>query len=107
MPNAPDATLIDAQGRPTLHFERVLPHPVDRVWRALSETDELRTWHPTPYALSGRRLQFMGDGPPMPDVEVVELDPPAAARPRLGRRPGALGAKRARAGLPAGADAHL
>ena len=33
-------------GRPALHFERRLRHPVERVWRAISETDDLRRWFP-------------------------------------------------------------
>ncbi len=76
MTNAPEATLIDADGRPALRFERVLAFPVERVWRALTEADEVSVWHPTPYVLGGREIQFTETGPTMPDVEVAELDPP-------------------------------
>ena len=76
MTNAPEATLIDADGRPTLRFERVLAYSVEQVWRALTEADELSAWHPTPYVLRGREIEFTGEGPSMPDVEVAELDPP-------------------------------
>lgn len=31
-------------GRVELRFERRLPHPREKVWRALTETDQLRVW---------------------------------------------------------------
>jgi uncharacterized protein YndB with AHSA1/START domain len=31
-------------GRPALRFERRLPHPVERVWRAVTEPSELARW---------------------------------------------------------------
>src|SRR5580692_8522276 len=31
-------------GRPALRFERYLDHPVERVWRAVSEPAEVRRW---------------------------------------------------------------
>ena len=31
-------------GRYALRFERRFPHPVAKVWRALTEVDELRVW---------------------------------------------------------------
>jgi uncharacterized protein YndB with AHSA1/START domain len=47
MPVSADAILEDAQGRPTLRFERLLDHPPDRVWLALTQLDQLRRWHPS------------------------------------------------------------
>lgn len=41
-----DATLIDRDGEPTLRFERRLPAPLDRVWRAVTDPDEMRSWFP-------------------------------------------------------------
>lgn len=66
------ATTVD--GRPALRFERRLPHPPERVWRAVTEPAELAQWFVAPpswtpalgEALSG----FGGSG------EVVELDAP-------------------------------
>jgi uncharacterized protein YndB with AHSA1/START domain len=37
-------SLITVDGRPALRFERRLPHPVERVWRAVSEPAELSRW---------------------------------------------------------------
>jgi len=34
----------DGAGRTTLRFERELPHPPDRVWRALTDPAELPQW---------------------------------------------------------------
>ncbi|ANY09086.1 SRPBCC domain-containing protein [Pseudonocardia sp. HH130630-07] len=41
-----DGTLETIDGRPALRFERVLTHPVERVWRAVSEPAELAQWFP-------------------------------------------------------------
>jgi uncharacterized protein YndB with AHSA1/START domain len=38
------ATIEDT---PTLTFQRRLSHPVDRVWRAITEPDELQHWFPS------------------------------------------------------------
>ena len=39
-----DGTLETIDGRPALRFERRLNHPVERVWRAITEPDELACW---------------------------------------------------------------
>ncbi len=41
-----DGTLETVDGRPALRFERVLAHPVERVWRAVSVPAELERWFP-------------------------------------------------------------
>jgi uncharacterized protein YndB with AHSA1/START domain len=38
--------LRSSGGRTRLRFERRLPHPVAKVWRALTEPEHLRTWFP-------------------------------------------------------------
>src|ERR1700679_3555266 len=40
------ADLQTIDGRPALRFERYLDHPVERVWRAVSEPAEVRRWMP-------------------------------------------------------------
>jgi uncharacterized protein YndB with AHSA1/START domain len=60
--------------RPALRFERRLDHPVERVWRAVTEPDELERWFvatvewtPAP----GERFESMEQ-----TGEVTELDAP-------------------------------
>jgi uncharacterized protein YndB with AHSA1/START domain len=68
-------------GRPAVHFERRLAHPVDAVWRSVTEPEELAYWFPARVELDlcvgGRmRFTFPGDAFPPTDGEVTELDPP-------------------------------
>ena len=75
------AQLQEVDGRPALRFERVLPHPPERVWTALTDTDEMFAWHPTPASFEprvGGRVTWHPDGhvADMPDCEVTEWDPP-------------------------------
>jgi uncharacterized protein YndB with AHSA1/START domain len=81
MPVAPDAILQDQEGRSVLRFERILRHPPERVWRALTDPAEHRSWHPTPFELEpvvGGKVTYLpgGDAPDWPDGEVTEYDPP-------------------------------
>jgi uncharacterized protein YndB with AHSA1/START domain len=81
MPVAPDAILQNTEGRSMLRFERTYAHPPERVWRALTESDEHRSWHPTPFEFEprvGGRVTYLpgGDAPDMPAGEVVEYEPP-------------------------------
>ena len=78
---AADAILQDQQGRSVLRFERTLRYPPERVWRALTEPAEHRSWHPTPFELEpavGGKVTYLGgdDVPHMPTGEVTEYDPP-------------------------------
>lgn len=41
-----NGTLEIIDGRPALRFERYLAHPVERVWRAVTEPAELGRWFP-------------------------------------------------------------
>jgi uncharacterized protein YndB with AHSA1/START domain len=45
--DARDGKLEQADGRWRLRFERVLPHPPEKVWRALTEEAHLAAWFPT------------------------------------------------------------
>jgi len=67
--------------RPALTFERLLAHPVERVWRAVTDPTELAHWFPSrvsgQVALGGRlSFEFPGDDLPPLEGEVVELEPP-------------------------------
>jgi uncharacterized protein YndB with AHSA1/START domain len=68
------ATLHTVDGRPALRFERHLAHPVERVWRAVSDPGELERWMPaaadwTPKA--GEVFELGGQ-----TGEITQLDPP-------------------------------
>jgi uncharacterized protein YndB with AHSA1/START domain len=80
MSNAPEAVLQDQDGRAMLRFERVLPHPPEKVWRALTERDELASWHPSLpkfEPVAGGTVTYSPEGGwQAPDGEVTEYDPP-------------------------------
>jgi uncharacterized protein YndB with AHSA1/START domain len=42
----PLATVLDDGGRVALRFRRRLPHPPEKVWRALTESEHLQHWMP-------------------------------------------------------------
>ena len=73
-------TFDTADGRPALRFERRLAHPVDAVWRAVTEPSELAHWFPATVDVDprvGGRLTFaFPDGEPPAEGRVTELDPP-------------------------------
>ena len=71
--------------RPTLRFERRIAHPVEAVWRAVTEPAELAHWFPCEVEVDlrvGGRMRFVFPQMALPDTastmlgEVTELDPP-------------------------------
>jgi Activator of Hsp90 ATPase homolog 1-like protein len=90
MPVAPDAILQDQEGRSVLRFERILRYPPERVWRALTDPTEQRSWHPTPFELEpvvGGQVTYLpgGDVPEMASGEVTG----STTRYTCSRTPGA------------------
>jgi uncharacterized protein YndB with AHSA1/START domain len=73
-------TYDDTGGRPLLRFERRLEHPVDLVWRAITDPAELAHWFPTEVRgdlTPGATLTFTFPGDDQAHHgEVVEADPP-------------------------------
>ena len=72
--------------RPILRFERHLAKPVDAVWRAVTDPEEMRAWFPT--ADRDRRVEGRcadharvrgADIDPLPGTVCVEWDPPRAS----------------------------
>ena len=65
-----------------LRFTRRLPHRPEKVWRALTEADDLAAWFPTTVEgplVPGGKLRFAFEDDPggtTMDGEVVECDPP-------------------------------
>ena len=76
-----EGTLLTVEGRAVLRFERKLAHPPEKVWRAITEPDELAHWFPATIEGERRRgapLRFVhpgGEGPTL-EGEVKEFDPP-------------------------------
>lgn len=73
--------------RPALRFERRLSHPVDVVWRAITETAELEHWFPCRVEVAelrdGAPMTFRFehmplDAPSTMTGRVTEFDPPRA-----------------------------
>jgi uncharacterized protein YndB with AHSA1/START domain len=55
---------VELDGRPAVRFERTFPHPVERVWRAVTEPEELVRWFPSAVQLEprvGGTVSFSGD----------------------------------------------
>lgn len=42
-----EATLISTGDKPVLRFERFLPRPIEEVWRAVTDPEQMRAWFPT------------------------------------------------------------
>jgi uncharacterized protein YndB with AHSA1/START domain len=69
-----NANLQTIDGRPALRFERYLAHPVERVWRAVSEPAELSRWMPAAAEWTpklGEEFELGGQ-----HGQITELDPP-------------------------------
>jgi uncharacterized protein YndB with AHSA1/START domain len=81
-----DGTIVTSEGIALVAFERHLPHPVDAVWSALTESAQLAAWlgegSVGPHA--GGEVSIL-TGPPGPsgvqpamEGRVLEWDPPRA-----------------------------
>jgi uncharacterized protein YndB with AHSA1/START domain len=71
---------LRTNGHPVLRIERRLKHSPQRVWRAVTEPDELSRWYPFP-ALAveprvGGRIRFDVGPAGMIDAVVTEHEPP-------------------------------
>jgi uncharacterized protein YndB with AHSA1/START domain len=76
-------------GEPRLRFERLLAHPREKVWRAITEPEHLAHWFPTSIdgqRAAGARLELVfpkGEAPPF-DGEMLVFDPPSVMELRWG-----------------------
>jgi hypothetical protein len=62
-------TLVDHDGRPAVCFRREYPHPVERLWAAITEPGELAHWFPSNVRMEpkvGGTIEFFGD-PNLPE----------------------------------------
>jgi uncharacterized protein YndB with AHSA1/START domain len=71
--------------RPALRFQRRMAHPVDAVWRAITESAQLEQWFPSSVELDlreGGEMTFtfretkLSEQPTTMAGEVTDLDPP-------------------------------
>lgn len=75
-------TLHDDGGRAVLRFERRLGHPVEKVWRAISEPGHMAHWFPSPIEAADMRLggtiTFVPNpaGLETPEAKITEVGPP-------------------------------
>jgi uncharacterized protein YndB with AHSA1/START domain len=74
-------TLTTDGGRNVLRMERRFRHPVEKVWRALTDPAELGHWFPTNVEVDlvvGGKIRFVehSDEYPSLDGEITDLDPP-------------------------------
>jgi hypothetical protein len=88
------ATLTTSDSRPTLDLRRRFAHPPEKVWRAITDPDELGTWFPARLETvlePGAPIRFtFANVEPDPDADassgtVLEVDPPRLFAYRWGR----------------------
>ena len=68
-----------ADGRSVLHFERQLSHPVEKVWRVITNPAEMKDWFPSRVEgefRPGGKLKFVFENSAEIDGTVTEFDPP-------------------------------
>lgn len=75
------AVLLNREGRSVLRFERLLGHSPERVWRALTEREDLGVWHPTPFEfepVAGGAVRYLPapEAPAMPAGRVLACEEP-------------------------------
>ena len=78
--------LIQNDNRWQLRFKRELPHPVDKVWRAITEQEHLKAWFPMPVVGEwrvGAPLKFPSEYGDF-DGEVIAVEPPSLLEFRWG-----------------------
>jgi uncharacterized protein YndB with AHSA1/START domain len=74
------------ENRPALSFERRLSHPIEVVWRAITESDQLEHWFPSQVEVDslgpGAEMTFRFESMPLEGEpltltgRVTEFDPP-------------------------------
>ena len=81
-----DATILTANGRPTVRLERELADPPSVVWKALTDREQLRSWFPCDVIVEGGvwKVGASISFPFPPDIidmtltgEVLEMDEPS------------------------------
>lgn len=81
--------LEQRDGEWRLRFTRRLPHPPEKVWRALTEPEQLEAWFPTTIEgelAAGAALRFAHREVPLPPLEgeMLVYEPPSLMEFRWG-----------------------
>lgn len=81
MTNAEEAndTMEASDGRSAVHLDRTLSHPIDKVWRAVTESGHLAQWFPAQVEIEmtpGGTVTFDQGGGELMYGKVISLDPP-------------------------------
>jgi len=75
-----DEPTLALDGRPTVRVERRFPHPIDKVWRAVTTPEHLAQWFPSPVELDlrpGGAMRFAAfEGALGASGTVEAVDPP-------------------------------
>jgi uncharacterized protein YndB with AHSA1/START domain len=84
-----DGQLEEIGGNWRLRFERRLPHPPEKVWRALTEPEHLEAWFPTTIEGElevGAALRFSHRNADLPAMEgeMLACEPPSLLEFRWG-----------------------
>jgi uncharacterized protein YndB with AHSA1/START domain len=72
---------VEIGDRPAVRFERIYPHPIERVWTTITDPAEMAHWFPAPEVSieprTGGKIRFGGD-PHTNDVPgtVLAWEPP-------------------------------
>ena len=70
---------LTRDGRPSVRVERRYPHPIDKVWRAVTTPEHLGQWFPSPVEIDlrpGGSMRFGAFSGPAASGIVEELEPP-------------------------------
>jgi uncharacterized protein YndB with AHSA1/START domain len=74
-----DGTVDKADGRITFRYERELSHPLERVWTALTEPDEVEAWTGMAVEIElrvgGKYVSHHSNGDTVVD-QIVKVEPP-------------------------------
>jgi uncharacterized protein YndB with AHSA1/START domain len=76
----PADQFLTCEGRPTVRVERTYPHPIEKVWRAVTTAEHLGQWFPSPVEVDlrpGGAMRFSAfDGAPAARGTVEVVDAP-------------------------------
>lgn len=72
-------TFLSLDGRPAIRIERDYPHPIEKVWRAVTTPEHLGQWFPSPVELElrpGGEMRFGAFEGPSGSGTVEVVEPP-------------------------------